>query len=207
LLVIFGRTPYQQEGKKPVLFALHRRFRSVESQSRRRNNSFHRRFTLATPPARRQNMGKKPGPPCRQAAMSRCFRAAGSTEYTRSRVRVVDTSVIIAVVGSEPQKAALIAQTQGAQLFAPASLPHEIGNALSSMLKRGRISLPQALAALAAFRHIALTPVDIDLDIARELSARLNICAYDADMIACALRLNALLLTLDAGLKAARRFC
>ncbi len=118
-------------------------------------------------------------------------------------VRVVDTSVIIAVIGNEPQKAALIAQTQGAQLFAPASLPHEIGNAFSAMLKRGRIRLPQALAALAAFRQIALTLVDIDLDAALELSARLNIYAYDAYMIACALRLNAPLLTLDAGLKAA----
>ncbi len=117
--------------------------------------------------------------------------------------RVVDTSVLIAVVANEPQKAALIAHTQGAQLFAPASLPAEVGNAFSAMLKRGRITLPQAQAALAAYRQIAVTLWEIDLDDALQLAARLNIYAYDAYVIACALRLNAPLLTLDGGLKTA----
>ncbi len=118
---------------------------------------------------------------------------------------VVDTSVVIAVVTNEAQKPALIAQTQGAQLFAPASLPHEIGNAFSAMLRRGRITLSQAQAALRAYPQIALTLVDVDLAGAVELASRLGIYAYDAYMIACALRLQAPLLTLDAGLKTAAR--
>jgi predicted nucleic acid-binding protein len=118
---------------------------------------------------------------------------------------VVDTSVIIAVIGNEPQKAALVARTQGAQLFAPASLPHEIGNAFSAMLKRGRISLPQTLDALDAYRQIALTLMEVDLEAALELSARFSLYAYDAYMIACAQRLSASLLTLDGGLRSAAR--
>ena len=54
---------------------------------------------------------------------------------------VADTSVIIAVIANEPEKAAIVAQTQGADLFAPQSLPWEVGNAFSAMLKRQRITL------------------------------------------------------------------
>lgn len=49
---------------------------------------------------------------------------------------VVDTSVIIAVIANEPEEATLVAQTQGADLFAPHSLYWEVGNAFSAMLKR-----------------------------------------------------------------------
>lgn len=52
---------------------------------------------------------------------------------------VVDTSVIIAVIVDEPEKARLIESTKGASLIAPGSLYWEIGNAFSAMLKRKRI--------------------------------------------------------------------
>jgi hypothetical protein len=73
------------------------------------------------------------------------------------------------------------------------------------MLKRGRITLVEAQAALVSYQQIVMTLVDIDLAETLELSARLNIYAYDAYVIACALRLNAPLLTLDGGLKVAAR--
>lgn len=120
-------------------------------------------------------------------------------------LRVVDTSVIIAVVTNEAQKSALIAQTQGAHLFAPASLPGEIGNAFSAMLRRERITVAQAQAAIVAYRQVILTLVPIDLAAAVALSGRLRIYAYDAYMIDCALRLSAPLLTLDTGLQIAAR--
>ena len=49
-------------------------------------------------------------------------------------IRMVDTSVIIAFVTNEPQKAVLVKRTQGAQLFAPTSLPPEVGPAVSARL-------------------------------------------------------------------------
>jgi len=113
---------------------------------------------------------------------------------------VVDTSVIIAVVVNEPQKAALVAQTQGAELVAPRSLYWEIGNAFSAMIKRKRATLDEAKTAIEAYKRIPLRLVEVDLIQAIELSAKLNIYAYDAYIIACAINENCPLLSLDAGL-------
>jgi len=113
---------------------------------------------------------------------------------------VVDTSVIIAVIANEPEKAALVARTQGVELLAPGSLPWEIGNAFSAMLKRKRVTVEQASAAVAVYQQIALTLVDVDLAQAVGLADRLNIYAYDAYVIACALNQGCPLLTLDGGL-------
>ena len=113
---------------------------------------------------------------------------------------VVDTSVIIAVIANEPEKASLITQTQGADLFAPRSINWEIGNAFSAMLKRQRITVEQADAAIEIYRQIPLKLVDVDLIQAVKLAAQLNIYAYDAYIIACAINQNCPLLSLDSGL-------
>jgi predicted nucleic acid-binding protein len=118
---------------------------------------------------------------------------------------VVDTSVIIAVIANEPEKATLVAQTQGADLFAPRSLYWEVGNAFSAMLKRQRITLEQAKAAIEVYKQIPLNLLEIDLAQALELADRLHIYAYDAYLIACALNLNCPLLTLDGGLSYAAK--
>ena len=76
---------------------------------------------------------------------------------------VVDTSVIIAVVANEPEKATLLKQTRGADLFAPRSLRWEIGNAFSAMLKRRRITLGQAQTALEVYKQIPINLTEIDL--------------------------------------------
>jgi predicted nucleic acid-binding protein len=113
---------------------------------------------------------------------------------------VADTSVIIAVIADEPEKAAIVAQTQGADLFAPLSLPWEVGNAFSAMLKRGRITLEQAKAAIEVYERIPLTLTEIDLTQSLEWADRLKIYAYDSYLIVCALNRNCPLLTLDSGL-------
>ena len=93
---------------------------------------------------------------------------------------VVDTSVIIAVIADEPEKPILISKTQGFDLFALRSLYWEIGNAFSAMLKRDRITLDQAKAAVAIYQQILLNLVEIDLEQALELANRHKIYAYDA---------------------------
>jgi predicted nucleic acid-binding protein len=118
---------------------------------------------------------------------------------------VVDTSVVIAVIANEPEKSALIAQTQGAELFAPRSLHWEIGNAFSAMLKRERITLAQAQTAVEIYEQISLNLMDTDLTQALEIANRLNIYAYDAYVIACALNQKCSLLTLDGGLSYAAK--
>ncbi len=118
---------------------------------------------------------------------------------------IVDTSVIIAVIANEPEKPALIAATRGFELVAPLSLHWEIGNAFSAMMKRNRITLQEAEAAIEIYRQIPLSFVDVDLKQSLELSHRLKIYAYDTYLIACALTQNCALLTLDSGLSYAAK--
>lgn len=113
---------------------------------------------------------------------------------------VVDTSVIIAVVANEPSKTALIEQTQEADLFAPRSIHWKIGNVLSAMFKRQRITLAQAKSAIESYQQISLNLIEVDLVQALELAYSFNLYAYDAYIIACALNQGCSLLSLDSGL-------
>lgn len=111
---------------------------------------------------------------------------------------VIDTSAIIAVVAGEPDRDALIALTKGAELLAPFSVHWEIGNALSAMLKRKRISLKSAVEAVIAYQEIPIRFVDIDLEDVLRISDALDIYAYDAYLIQAALKYQAPLISLDA---------
>jgi len=113
---------------------------------------------------------------------------------------IIDTSAIIAVVANEPEKPVLVAKTSGVQLLAPASLPFEVGNAFAAMLKRKRIALAAAQAAIAAYSQIAVQLVEIDLPTAIGIADRLGLYAYDAYMLACAQDRQCGLITLDGGL-------
>ena len=113
---------------------------------------------------------------------------------------VADTSTIIAVIANEPEKPLLIAKTQGYDLVAPRSLYWEVGNAFSAMIKRGRITLQQATAAIEIYQQIPIELVDVDLKPALEIVDKHKIYAYDAYVIACASDRGCPLLTLDGGL-------
>ena len=110
---------------------------------------------------------------------------------------VVDTSVIISVITNEKSKTKLVKITQGEDLIAPSSLHWEVGNAFSSMFKRKILSLKLAEKALNYYSMIPLRLVEIDLFKALELSDKLNIYAYDACFLECAINFNSPLLTLD----------
>jgi len=118
---------------------------------------------------------------------------------------VVDTSVILAVVLNEPSKPLLIQLTSGAELLAPASLHWEIGNALSAMIKRKRLTREEALHALSEYRTIPLRFIEVALDDAVTLAAQFGIYAYDAYFIACAHTQAVAFLTIDNGLTVAAR--
>ena len=118
---------------------------------------------------------------------------------------VVDTTIIIAVITNEASKAQIIDATLDATLVAPRSLEVEIGNAFSRMFKRQRIDLEAAERALRAYSQIPIHGVEIDLRSAVNLSHELNVYAYDAYVIDCALRRGAPLISLDGGLLEACR--
>lgn len=114
---------------------------------------------------------------------------------------ISDTNVFLAVVLNQPEKDRIIQITSGIDVSAPEILPYEIGNALSAMLKRGQISDKEALAAQKATNKIPVRLLATDIQEALKLAIELNIYAYDAYFLQCAVALSSPLITLDNRMK------
>jgi predicted nucleic acid-binding protein len=110
---------------------------------------------------------------------------------------VVDASVLIAVVTNEEEKEKLIRITTDAELVAPLSVHWEIGNAFSSLLKRRRIELEDALQAIEIYLQIPVRFVEVELTESMELADEMGLYAYDAYLLRCAEKFHLPLLTLD----------
>jgi predicted nucleic acid-binding protein len=73
------------------------------------------------------------------------------------------------------------------------------------MLKRRRTNLEAATDAIAVCRAIPVRYVDVPIESALALAARLNLYAYDAYLLAAAQIMQAPVLTLDLALSNAAR--
>ena len=118
---------------------------------------------------------------------------------------VVDTSAVIAVAANESTKPRLIEMTRGQELLAPASLPWEIGNAVSAMFKQRRATLEKGLELVAQYQRIPIRLVEVSIEECLKIASSRNIYAYDAYVIQCALQAGYPILSLDAGLREAAR--
>ncbi len=118
---------------------------------------------------------------------------------------VIDTSALIAVIVGEPERTKIIAITAGNTLIGPGSIPWEIGNAFSAMFKQNRLSLDDAKNGVEIFQSIPIRYVETDITNALRLSKEINMYAYDAYLLDCAIRYKSPLLTLDLKLKAAAK--
>lgn len=113
---------------------------------------------------------------------------------------VVDASVLIAVITNEEEKEKLVALTDEAELIAPLSVHWEIGNAFSSLLKRKRIAIDDALQAIDIYLQIPVRFVEVELSDSLQLADEFGLYAYDAYLLRCAEKYRLPLLTLDARL-------
>ena len=116
---------------------------------------------------------------------------------------VIDTSALLAVIVAEPERDRIIESTSGHTLIGPGSIPWEIGNAFSAMIKQHRLGLAEAQHGLEIFHTIPLRLVRIDLNNAISIANQIKLYAYDAYFLDCAVRHSAPLLTLDRGLERA----
>ena len=114
---------------------------------------------------------------------------------------VSDTNIFLAVVLNEPEKDRIIQLTSGKSAIAPEVLPYEIGNALSSMIKRKQITQEEALQAQHQVELIPVRLVSSDIQKALKLAIEFNIYAYDAYFLHCAKSLSCPLITLDKRMK------
>ena len=110
---------------------------------------------------------------------------------------VVDASVLIAVITNEEEKEKLVAMTNEAELIAPLSVHWEVGNAFSSLLKRKRVTIDEALQAIEIYLQIPVRFVEVELTDSLELANEFGIYAYDAYLLRCAEKYRLTLLTLD----------
>jgi predicted nucleic acid-binding protein len=65
------------------------------------------------------------------------------------------------------------------------------------MIKRGRVSLEQALEAIRIYRQIPIRFTEVELDNSLEIGSDHGIYAYDAYLLRCATKYNSALITLD----------
>jgi predicted nucleic acid-binding protein len=114
---------------------------------------------------------------------------------------VIDASAILAVIVGEPERERIAEMTIGHSLSAPGSIPWEIGNAFSSMMKQKRLNLKEARQGLTIFQSIPIRYLPVNFENAISIANENNLYAYDAYFIDCASRYAAPLLTLDRKLK------
>jgi predicted nucleic acid-binding protein len=110
---------------------------------------------------------------------------------------VADTSILLSVLTSEPERSQILDLTKDADLVAPASLHWEVGNALSALIKRGRLTAAQAKAVIKSYEQIPIRFVEVGLPEAIELAAAQNMYAYDAYLVVCARQQRCKLMSLD----------
>ena len=114
---------------------------------------------------------------------------------------VADTNVFLAVALNEPEKDRIIELTVDAVALAPEILPYEIGNALSAMVKRRRLTEAEALEAEQLAGRIPVRLVGIDVQASLQLASTYDIYAYDAYFLQCARVYSRPLITLDRRMK------
>lgn len=114
---------------------------------------------------------------------------------------VIDTSAVMAVLLYENKRDDILHVTYGAELYAPLIIQAEIGNAVSSLMKRGLITLQQGSMLVKSASKIPISNYEIEILTALELCYKYRIYAYDAYFLTLCKRMNFPLLTLDKGMK------
>ncbi len=106
---------------------------------------------------------------------------------------------------NEPERDKIVKCTSGNTLLGPGSIPWEIGNAFSLMLKKKRIPFEDVKKGLKIFRKIPIRYVKINFASALSIANETKMYAYDAYFLEIAKRFNTHLLTLDRKLMKAAK--
>jgi predicted nucleic acid-binding protein len=112
---------------------------------------------------------------------------------------MVDASAIIDCITDEDEvlAARIGILLKGHDIVAPEVLPFEIGNSLSSLIKRRRLLKYDAQDVFNSFRDVSIKLYGIDMDKALKIFVNYSCYAYDAYYLEVASRLKIPLLTLD----------
>jgi len=110
---------------------------------------------------------------------------------------VLDTSIVIALLASDEEQEYLFELIAGYDFVCSESIVPEVGNAISAMFKRGRITLVQGIALVDGFLQLDIQRVACNLTRALNISQAYHLYAYDSYVLECAERYHIELITLD----------
>jgi predicted nucleic acid-binding protein len=118
--------------------------------------------------------------------------------YRSFKLRIlIDTSAVIAILLNEELNRSIIELTKGVDVVSASSLPWEVGNALTSNLRKKRINHSEAIEAIQNYQKMGIRLIEVELEDSMNLASNLNIYAYDAYMLCCANTLRIPILSLD----------
>lgn len=110
---------------------------------------------------------------------------------------VADASAFLAIVLNESDRDWIIQKTAGKSIVSPEILHYEIGNALISIKRKGRLSEREILRAFELSQRIAVRLVSVKIHGAIKIALRFNIYAYDAYYLQCCIENKLPLISLD----------
>ena len=110
---------------------------------------------------------------------------------------VSDASAFLAVALNESDRDWVIEKTSGFGIVSPEVLPYEIGNALITVRRKGRLSDREVLRAFESSQKIAVRLVPVKVNDAMKMAIRFNIYAYDAYYLQCCIENRLPLVSLD----------
>ncbi len=110
---------------------------------------------------------------------------------------VADASVFLAVILNESDRDWIINNTLQDKIVSPEILPYEIGNALITVKKKGRLNERECLKAYDISQKIAVKLVPVTIYDAIKIAVRFNIYAYDAYYLQCCIENKLPLISLD----------
>ena len=117
--------------------------------------------------------------------------------YNYSMDIIIDASCVIAVLLREIEGTKVIKATKGTNLISAACLPYEVGNSLTSAVKRNRISPEDAVLIYKEYMKIPIRLIEPNISKALRIAAEEGQYAYDAYYIACAIDTGIPLYSLD----------
>lgn len=113
---------------------------------------------------------------------------------------IADANIFLAVALEEPEKESIINSTKNVELASPKILSFELSNALSRLKRRNLISTEETLRSWHIIQYIPVELLSIDCGKTLKLALDMNIYAYDAYYLTCAISNELPLLTLDKGM-------
>ena len=110
---------------------------------------------------------------------------------------VADASAFLAVVLNESDRDWIINKTIEGKIISPEILPYEIGNALITVKKKGRLNDREVIKAYDISQRIAVRLVPVKIHDALKIAIRFNVYAYDAYYLQCCIENKLPLISLD----------